>query len=167
MPYPGTQYGVEKDDGRPSTVPGKTQQAINAQGLSVNESVDLIAYSAGTEAALMYAEWRLENGQDVNSVVLLGPTFETSSMGFDEPNGGWSAVMDDLIEQGVNIYVLDDALDEDIDIAGHQPPTCSNCGVYHRQRDRLLHYSPFGWFEGTNNSQRIKNKVYSWLVKPE
>jgi|CXWJ01.1.fsa_nt_gi hypothetical protein len=167
VPYPGSQKGAEKDDGRPSTVPGKTQQAINAQGLLVNESVDIIAYSAGTEASLMYAQWRLENGQGVNSVVLLGPTFVTSSMTFDEPNGGWSGVMDDLIEQGVNIYVLDDSRREDEDSRDYLPPTCSSCGVYHRQRDKLDHYSYFDWFEGTNNSQRIKNTVYSWLVKPE
>ena len=174
VPYPGSQY-AEKDDGRPYVaVTGKTQQAINAQGLLPDDNVDLIAYSAGTESALMYAQWRLENGQDVNSIVLLGPTFETSSMTFDEPNGGWSGVMDDLISQGVNIYILDDGDRPDEDIEGYQPPTGSNYGIYHRERDRLEHHSIFpnapfglGWWQGTNNSPRIKNDVYSWLANPQ
>lgn len=135
--------------------------------------MNLIAYSAGTESALMYAQWRLDNNQVVNSIVLLGPTFQTSSMNFNEPDGGWSAVMDDLIEQGVNIYVLDDDLDEDIDIAGYQPPTCSSCGAYKMDRDAALpHYSErptalWGLLQGTNNSPRIKGNVYSWLANSQ
>lgn len=166
IPYPGNQYG-EKDDGRPSTVPGKTQQSIDAQGLLPDENVNLIAYSAGTESALMYALWRLENGQDVNSIVLLGPTFKTSSMNFDEPDGGWGGVMDDLISQGVNIYVLDDDGREDVAV-GYKPPICSSCGTYERRRDDIKHYSRYpDWIQGTNNSSRIKNDVYSWLVNPQ
>jgi RHS repeat-associated protein len=169
VPYPGTQY---LDGGNVETY-GKMQQSIDAQGLLPDSNVNLIAYSAGTESALMYAVWRLENGQDVNSIVLLGPTFETSSMNFDEPDGGWSGVMDDLIEQGVNIYVLDDDRKEDVAV-GYQPPTCNNCGAYERLYDDINHHSTLpnfplglGWFQGTNNSPRIKNVVYSWLADPQ
>jgi hypothetical protein len=137
---------------------------------------DLIAYSAGTESALMYAQWRLENGQDVNSIVLLGPTFETSSMTFDEPDGGWDAVMDDLISQGVNIYVLDDGLDRnDTNPAvGYSAPACQGCGVFTYQQRQWRHYSeyptaPFGlgWFQGTNNKPSFKKEIYSWLASPQ
>ena len=150
-------------------MPGKTQQALDAQGLLPDSNVNLIAYSAGTESALMYALWRLENGQEVNSIVLLGPTFETSNMNFDEPDGGWSAVMDDLIEQGVNIYILDDGRRTNEDLPGYQPPTCNSCGAYEMERNRFLpHHSPYpNWWQGTNNSVRLKNTVYSWLAEPQ
>ena len=29
-------------------------------------------------------------------------------MDFNDPNGGWSAIIDELISQGVNIYVYND-----------------------------------------------------------
>jgi len=166
IPYMGN-YVAEKDDGRPIIIPGKTQQAINAQGLLPNDNVNLIAYSAGTESALMYAQWRIENGQSVKSIVLLGPTFETSTTDFDD----WSVIMDYLISQGVNIYILDDDIDVDQDIKNYQAPTCSSCGAYELQRDTLEHYSEHptfagGAFQGTNNSPEIKKDAYMWLRSP-
>lgn len=169
VPYPGNEY-VENVDGKLiSIVPGKMQQAINAQGLLSDDNVNLIGYSSGTESALMYAEWRLENGQDVNSIVLLGPTFNTSEMGFDNPDGGWGAVMDGLIEQGVNIYVFDDGLQQNV-ANGYVAPVGENFGVYLYVPRVIWHYSehpkrPFG--QGTNNSPSLKKEIYSWLAKPQ
>ena len=155
IPYPGGNSA-------------KVDQASYAEGVLSNESVDLIGYSGGTESALMYATWRLKNDQKVNSVALLGPTFETSTMNFNEPDGGWSVVIDNLLINGVDVYVLDDGrniFDPNFHNAAfsYKPPSGATGSWKYDQR-WMQHYSRYpNWDLGTNNSKNLKQNVYNWV----
>ena len=77
----------------PISYPGdKSQQAEDSRGYATSKDVVIIGYSAGTESALMAARWRLEHGQNVKAVVLLGATYLASSederlLDFGSPDG--------------------------------------------------------------------------------
>lgn len=143
----------------------KADQAKLAQGNQPNKAVDIIGYSAGTESALMYAMWRLEKGQKVDSVVLLGPTFVTTTKRFNEPNGGWSAVLDTLLSKGVDVYVLDDGrnLFDKNSASKYKPPSTATGSWTYAQRP-IEHFSKRPKLsQGTNNNPKVKNEVYNWL----
>jgi hypothetical protein len=93
----------------------------------------------------------------------------TSDKDFNDPNGGWEAVMDDLISHGVNIYVFDDGTEAN-DAAGYSAPTGNGYGVFEYDDKVIKHYSESPtWkvLQGTNNSPGIKTQIYSWLATPE
>jgi hypothetical protein len=81
--YPGYVGGVQ------SGSPGKPRQALDAQNrnLAPGLPVIIIGYSAGTESALMYARWRVNQGQLVRAVALLGPTFVSFNEDFVDQSG--------------------------------------------------------------------------------
>ena len=145
----------------------KADQAELARGYHPDETVDIIGYSGGTESALMYALWRLENGQPVNSAVLLGPTFETSTKNFDEPDGGWSAVLDTLLNAGVDVYVLDDGSPWNKNEASkYKPPSTATGSWVYDDRWFLKHHSSHPRLRrGTNNDEELKDEIYDWLAE--
>jgi len=72
----------------------------------IGEPRVIVAYSAGAEAALMYAS----SHASLESVILLGPTFtggdvqEGEDIGFE----GWSRYMEQTLINGTNIIIVDD-----------------------------------------------------------
>jgi RHS repeat-associated protein len=171
-PYSQSPIWTTNQNGEPITeipYPGgesaKADQASFAEGLLVDESVDLIGYSGGTEAALMYAVWRIENDQEVNSVTLLGPTFQTSTMNFSNPDGGWSAILDTLLNNGVDVLVIDDGWNPfDQNAASTYEPPSSATGSWTYKHPWIDHYSEHPiHLPGTNNNRELKRYVYYWM----
>jgi hypothetical protein len=150
----------------PGGANAKADQATSAQGIWSDDVVDIIGYSGGTESALMYALWRLDNGQDVDSIALLGPTFLTTQKDFDEPDGGWAAVLDTLLNSGVDIYIFDDGAPWNPNPAfGYSPPSDAS-GRYEYEMSPMEHYSEHPrWNPGTNNNKLFKQKTYEWMAE--
>lgn len=79
------QYLGFEDKGNSNPISGKARQARDAQSVGASCDAIIIGYSAGTEAALMYARWRVNQGYGVRAVVLLGPTY----VSFHETQNPW------------------------------------------------------------------------------
>jgi hypothetical protein len=142
----------------------KEDQATNAEGYLTNETVDIIGYSGGTEPALMYGLWRTENNQEVSSIVLLGPTFETAEIKFNEPDGGWSEILDNLLKKGVNIYVIDDGAPWNLNEGATYDPPTDATGEWKYEYVPQKHFSEHpNWDWGTNDNKGLKKSVYSWM----
>ena len=154
----------------------KVRTAIFAdkEKLLPDQSVILIGYSAGTESALIYARLRLEKGQMVDTIVLLGPTFEARIDGdilFPTGNGQTLFVFGDSNErgrelndwwdyfdyfqcQGVNILVIDDGFGRkikdayDINDARNYIPPENAKGDFDYWLNSITwrqHYNTFSW----------------------
>jgi hypothetical protein len=165
---------------RGQTIPGKPQQARDARGQLVNASVALICYSAGTEACLMYARWRINNRQPVSSVVLLGPSFDSfrednvTRIGFGDPSNkdgntnfdDWGDYIDYLIQNKVDVLVVSDgALSRqavNFTPSSARPGQQQGVFTYSEPSWGDLHYAPPG-SRGTNNNSAIKQFVYNWI----
>ena len=125
IPYPGY---LNEDLHQKAGKSRQYEDAI-ARNLSPCDDVIIIGYSAGTESALMYAKWRIENNmsQRINAVVLLGPTFgsknetglgEILTFGRTEINtdgtpkldyDDWADYITKLLLSGVYVHVFADS----------------------------------------------------------
>jgi pimeloyl-ACP methyl ester carboxylesterase len=166
-------------DTHPVQYPGsKYQQAQDAAALNLPDNIPLIlvCYSAGTEACLMYANDRLNNGGSVQSIVLLGPTFTGantlggSSIGFNSPNGGWAAYMDNILENGTDIVVVDDIdggpedyisrYNSHTDAWGYTAPA-NAAGNFSYIVSGTKHVTSLpSWISGTQFNVSLRNYVY-------
>ena len=174
--YPG--YGNSKIDGK--YLSGKALQAEDARAISNPCNVIIIAYSAGTESALMYARWRLSQGQSVRAIALLGPTFEsfnetqdprmenrdkpetirlyfgtTDTLKYDD----WADYISYLLLNNVDILVWDDNGNK---ATNYTKPGGAG-GSYERwSRTNYIHWGP-GGNQYTNDSDTAKKEVYDWI----
>ena len=118
----------------------------------------------------MYARWRIDNGQAVNAVVLLGPTF-VSYRENDPVDGnptkydGWKIYMNYLIQNGVDILVVSDGPDSQYAKGFTPSPAQSGQSLgnyeYMEPFPGEPHYSAYG--RGTNNNAELKQLVYNWI----
>jgi RHS repeat-associated protein len=66
----------------------------------------LICMSAGSEACMLYLQYRLQNNHKTTSVVLIGPTWSNETRdGFN----AWTDIIDAALRDGTNILVVNDA----------------------------------------------------------
>jgi hypothetical protein len=153
----------------------KRQQSEDAKVLALESSVRLICYSAGTEACLIYAKWRIDHGLGVEDVVLLGPTFSGRieergpEIGFGESGGGfddWASYIDYFLANGTDVLVIDDGNPFDrIEESGYVAPQGAS-GTFFYRLVLLQHYDSGGFLRtGTNNNEHLKEYVYWWMTE--
>jgi pimeloyl-ACP methyl ester carboxylesterase len=127
----------------------------------------LIGYSSGTESALMYARMRLESGGKVQSIVLLGATFDGSdkdgrlylgTVGGDFDD--WASYMDYALSKGTDVLVVDDWPFGDTNAANIGLGE-NTSGTYAYKYALAPHYS--GYPVGSNNDPVLKWSVYKWI----
>jgi pimeloyl-ACP methyl ester carboxylesterase len=152
---------------------GKPIQAENARGIAVGVPAILIGYSAGTESVLMYARWRINNGQPVRAAVLLGPTFVARReentpppVDFGIPDGefnDWADYIDYLLVKNVDVLVIDDAAAGGDEAYGFQKtPGATGDFSYDTAWINTPHYTQLDP-ESTNNNVEMKRYVYNWI----
>lgn len=172
--YPG--YG--------DNISGKALQAENARRVVAPCDVILIAYSAGTESALMYAKWRVSQGLPVRAIALLGPTFTSynETQNPDDPNNiplvfgttpfdekgfldentlvynDWSDYVSYLLLKNVDILVWDDAGDKAV---GYTKPANATGSFERLHRTNYTHFGTGN--NSTNDSDIAKKEVYDWI----
>jgi hypothetical protein len=160
----------------PGELPGgKQRQAKNVRGNYTDVSLLIIGYSAGADAALIYADGYMRDHPKqeaagrwkITGVALLGPTM---SGGMTSPGGNldarWSSIMHKLLRGGTDIYLLDDAAPEKYTPFTAAPPGSTGRYKYDSQPS-LRHYDPTSCCgEATNNSIAVRNQVLSWFNSP-
>ncbi|NIT61334.1 MAG: hypothetical protein GWN00_35550, partial [Aliifodinibius sp.] len=153
---------------------GKEQQALNVTGTypSENKELLIIGYSAGADAAMIYAKLFMDtHPEKIEAVVLLAPTMSGSTA---NTLGGkledhWKLILDELLLDGTDIYLLDDAHTQEAVAPpsyGYSPPGTipGETGDYHYvNQDWRLHYDPTSCCgDATNNSIQVRDQVVSW-----
>jgi len=144
----------------------------------------VIGYSAGADAALMFADkYRTQNNGTgiITDIALLGGTMSgTMPDGRDLANE-WRKVLDNLLLEGTDVYILDDRACGGHEAMGYTPPPAST-GTFHFEyrtiwddcSNEAKAQDPTGqehWDGGlsgnlgigTNNSVAFKNEVYAWF----
>jgi RHS repeat-associated protein len=177
--YPG--YDPEGD---PNGEPGKPRMAASAQDKALNNSVIMICYSSGTEACLMHARWRIQNGHDVQAVALLGPTFYSFNEGgrsgslleeFGEADGkddfdNWADYTHYLLKNGVDVLVVDDA-NKFPEISGFDK-NAGTPGIFYYDNTHVgthwtsPNYQNPGYGAGSNDRLDTKEFIYNWISNP-
>jgi RHS repeat-associated protein len=163
--YPGTGENKVKDD---PFIEGKSGQAAKGWDRLSGYSVNMIGYSAGTEATLMAAVMRVQAGYDVNNVVLLGSNFNSSnfenttlefgSISYDD-NGNlemndWADYIATLTKAGVNVLVVADSTTAEPLAENLNPPGDGKYDYwYYPNEDH--NYLRF--------STQLRNDVYGWM----
>jgi hypothetical protein len=121
----------------------------------------------------MYANWRIENGQGVGSVVLLGPTFDAYNEQGDHLDTfeEWSPYIANLLDEDVDVLVINDGLDLDalVPLLDMNPakanPNANGTGTY-TYWNVFIDHNDFGRVHtGTNNSVWLRDDVYNWIAK--
>jgi hypothetical protein len=159
--YPGAEEG---------TFPtGKSLQAENAKDVEIGDrELNLICYSGGADACLMFARDRLDEGKKINSIVLLGPTLtggieDGIDISSTDSNGVpiWKSIMDDLIRDGTNIIVVNDSAKPELELfKPPEPPPGEVYGkyIYMPPDSTRGHYMKDG--TGTNDSEVFREDIY-------
>ena len=111
----------------------------------------------------MYANARIENGGNIHSVVLLGPTFDASDeasvrqIGFEK----WSPYIDKIVENGVNVLVVNDYGEGgDVPESYSAPKGGGNFVYWNEATTATHHYRTDG--TGVNDSSDFVERIYSW-----
>lgn len=119
--YPGTRNEEGSEARNEIAIQGKQGQAYDAdssnQDLSSNDYLIVVGYSAGADAALMFAS-RYTGNAFISDVVLLGPTMTGGLDPFGlTPNTGavniaqnneWQRMIEGLTINGTDVFVFDD-----------------------------------------------------------
>lgn len=156
----------------------KLTQAQNAAGYE-NHDITIIGYSAGADAALIFADMYLKQKQAGNGgtgrildLALLGPTL-SGGMDVGTLQVQWKDVLTSVLASGTNIYLLDDDANEYclnnacVVIEEFTQPIGAS-GKYERvSRPDLEHYDyDAPWCEegnGTNNDPNLVPPILQWL----
>lgn len=145
---------------------GTEQQAYDAHGIASNVPVNLICYSAGAESCLLYAQWRIDNGQPVNAVVLIGPTFGgENNDSFDD----WSGYLDSIIKGGADILVIDDRAHWGEQARDYRAPVTSTGGIFFYDYWDLNHVTrtdALGDQKASNLNTDLVAWVLDWITNP-
>lgn len=158
---------------------GKYMQFMNAKShnLNLGNAPILFGYSAGSEAALMYALDRIEQGLAVKSIVLLDPTFTGINDGYGHQTtfDDWKVYMDKILNSGTSILVIDDngsnpkVIDININARDYSKPEGAK-GHYLYQYMPYSHYADPGAADPTtttNLSAGLAAAAYSWAQNPQ
>jgi pimeloyl-ACP methyl ester carboxylesterase len=110
----------------------KRAQAGSVKGNYDNVDLLIIGYSAGADAALMYAD---NHSGSIKGVGLLAPSMSGTMPEGGEPGGGdlrlqWKGIVDKLLTGGTHIYLLVDASFPESHyaplVSGYRPPGATN-----------------------------------------
>jgi hypothetical protein len=116
--YPGVKRDI---DGKPIPPYGKHHQALKGS-TEINtgdKELNLIGYSSGADACLIYAHDQLKKGKKIKTMVLLDPTM-TGAMGdaegrilngiYNDANDDplWKTMLDELIKEGTDVIIVND-----------------------------------------------------------
>jgi YD repeat-containing protein len=158
VPYPG----------------GSKANQANQVDINTYKDVNLIVigYSAGGDAALMFAEkYRIQQFQNngtgkITDIAVLGGTM--SGLMTDGRNLAqeWPSVLSGLLVWGTDIYILDDKAAGGGEANGYQPPANATGTFYFVQRLEQEHWDGGLGGQlgiGTNNSEAFKTEVISWF----
>jgi pimeloyl-ACP methyl ester carboxylesterase len=130
----------------------------------------IVGYSAGAEAALMYAS----SHPSVDTIILLGPTFtggdvlEGDDIGFE----GWSKYMEQVLANGTNIIIVDDDFTADRELnlwAQNAEANLEDAGIppgtalLYLYRPLTPHYDEGRIKTGSNNNPRIRDGLFEWV----
>jgi hypothetical protein len=150
---------------------GKSLQADNAKVVDIDDKyLNLICYSGGADACLMYARDRLDKRKKIESMVLLGPTLSgeiTEGVDIGDLYQGapiWKTIMDDLIRDGTDIIVVNDSAKPELET--YIPPVSSLGEEYGNYMYIPPDVTRPHWHEGnetgpgTNNSEAFREMIY-------
>ncbi|CAG0990738.1 hypothetical protein ANRL4_02454 [Anaerolineae bacterium] len=150
----------------------KRQQAAQAVGYE-NSKIIAIGYSAGADTALIFADnYRRTNSGTgrITGVGVLGGTMSGTMMdGVTSLATVWQSVLNELLQSGANIYILDDKAAGGDEAASYVKPSGAP-GIFHfEQRLSQEHWDGgLGGKTGigTNNSDIYRDEVLNWFKNP-
>ena len=140
-----------------------------------NSLLYVIGYSAGADAALMFAYKFLQHTKlnDTNGFIqelaILGPTMtgglpviEGSSYSGDL-SSCYTDFLDELLLDGTDIYVLDDEAGGGNDTYGYKAPDGATGFFEHVSETSRTHFAGSGYGSGTNNDPALRDTVLDWF----
>lgn len=171
FPYIGSSY---LDDGFTVDVTAKQNQANSVTGYE-NHDIDAIGYSGGADSALMFADSFQQNNVGtgrITGLALLEGTMSGGMSGGLRLESEWGAMLDRLLLDGVNIYILNDGgndVGEWPQVASYTPPSGATGTYCYDPRPDQPHWD--GGLSGqvgigTNNSAEYRDFVMGWLNNP-
>ncbi len=148
---------------------GKWNQVQGVEGNYSNSDVFVIGYSAGADSALMYAYNYMMNNQgsgQITGVAVLGGTM-TGLMPFNGQSSDlenhWQEILDYLLLNGVDIYIVDDWADYGDEASGYQEPDGS-IGTFEHVFENMEHWvNPNGTGISVNNSEDVLKRTLDWF----
>jgi len=157
--FPGGSNGV-----------GKMKQA-NAVDINAYKDANLIliGYSAGGDAALIFADkyrkyQQVNNGKGkITDIAVLGGTMTGNMTDSGTLAERWEVVLNNLSMWGTDIYILDDMAGGGGDASGYSVPSGATGTFYFDLRLDQEHWQGGYPGTGTNNSITFKDYVFSWF----
>gem|GEM_PF-2355200 len=133
--------------------------ALNRDYSGVN--VRVIGYSAGADAAVLFADQFTRQGGQITDLAVLGGTMTAQGTNLETD---WRIMFQNLLTLGVDIYVLDDS-------AGDDPVWSSFNGTQFGPGSYILDQSGEPHIDynfsvegsGVNNNRAIMDRVLTWL----
>jgi YD repeat-containing protein len=153
--------------------PYPRSKQTQANNMSIyDDEVLIIGYSAGADAALIYAndymnthpnQVQEEGRWKITGVALLEPTGTGTMSGGGSLATEWNSIIDRLLQGGTDIYYLNDNGDEELSIANNYTPPGAT-GDFYRDDRNIRHYDPENCGgNATNNSISVRDDVINWF----
>jgi hypothetical protein len=146
-------------------------KAGTAQSVQTNVSnslIQVIGFSAGADAAIMFADNYISTNvgcgriSDVASLggTLSGTMIDGSSLAETHI---WTAVFNRLLDNGIDIYALNDSAAGGNESSSYQPPVNASGSFIYVDRPTQEHWQGGFPGTGTNNSRTFRQEVLDWF----
>ncbi len=144
----------------------KQGTALAVVGDYSDAEILIIGFSAGGDAAVMYAEHYLSSNEGcgrIRGIAILGGTLTGTMINGANLMNEWPNVFDRLLFNSVDIYVLNDDAAYGDETANYAPPV-SAPGVYvYVDHPQQQHWQGGYPGTGTNNNDQFRTEVLSWF----